>query len=93
MADVVIDGGERSCGELLLVIYRTIRDLAPGTPVAVIAHDPVAPLDLPVWCHLAGHEYGGQIAADPPTYLVTVAAGRPMNPDRPWHPLSTKENA
>ncbi len=86
MDHVIIDGGDRSCGELLLVLHREIRDLAPGTVIALIAHDPVAPIDLPVWCHLTGHRYLGPQADAEDTYLIGIsAAARPVRPDRPWH--------
>lgn len=83
---VVIDGGDRSCGELLLVLHREMRDLPPGTVVELIAHDPIAPIDLPVWCHLTGHRYLGLHDAAADTYLIVVSAkARPVRPDRPWH--------
>lgn len=83
---VIIDGGDRSCGELLLVLHREMRDLTPGTVVELIAHDPIAPIDLPVWCHLTGHRYLGPHDTADGTYLIVVSAkARPVRPDRPWH--------
>ncbi len=55
----VVDGGDRGCGELLLVLAARSRTLAPGSTVRLLATDPAAPTDLPAWCHLAGHHYLG----------------------------------
>lgn len=55
----VVDGGDRGCGELLLVLAARSRTLAPGSTVRLLASDPAAPIDLPAWCHLAGHRYLG----------------------------------
>ena len=92
MSDVLVDGGDRSCGELLLVLFRTARDLAGGSQIRLIARDPVAEVDLAVWCHLTGHRFLGRVADD--TYLVEVSASAsPVREDRPWHLAGTeKEN-
>ena len=55
----VVDGGDRGCGELLLVLAARSRTLAPGSMVRLLATDPAAPIDLPAWCHLTGHTYLG----------------------------------
>ncbi|WP_141584694.1 sulfurtransferase TusA family protein [Actinomadura sp. WMMA1423] len=85
---VVIDGGDRSCVRLLLELRGHIADLAPGTVVHLIASDPAAPIDLPAWCHLTGHDYLGPVDGAPaPTYALRVAAdARPTSPDSPWRP-------
>lgn len=57
---VLVDGGDRACGELLLVLARRMRSTAPGTTVRLVATDPAAVLDLPAWCHLTGHRYLGR---------------------------------
>lgn len=91
---VVIDGGDRSCGELLLVLHREMRGLAPGTVVELIAHDPVAPIDLPVWCHLTGHHYLGLRLDAVDTYQISVSAqARHVRADRPWHLLPAEGHA
>ncbi len=56
----VVDGGELGCGELLLSLVRGIAGLPAGTEVRVVASDPAAPIDIPVWCHLTGHGYRGR---------------------------------
>ena len=71
---VVIDGGDRSCVALLLVLRRRICDLPAGTVIHLIASDPAASMDLPAWCHLTGHAYLGSIRAATPTYALRAAA-------------------
>jgi len=56
----VVDGGDRGCGELLLVLAARSLTLAPASTVRLLATDPAAPIDLPAWCHLTGHTYLGQ---------------------------------
>lgn len=53
----------------------------------LVTSDPVAPIDLPAWCHMTGHEYVGRVRGrDVPTFAVRVAAtGVRTMPGRPWH--------
>jgi len=56
---LVVDGGDRGCGDLLLTLVRRVRGLPPGSVVRLITADPAdpgAPADLPAWCRLTGHE-------------------------------------
>lgn len=57
--DLVLDGGERGCGDLLLELSRHVRGLAPGSVLRLVTADPGAPADLPAWCRLTGHEMIG----------------------------------
>jgi len=56
----VVDGGDRACGELLLVLAARSRTLPPHSQIRLLANDPAAPIDLPAWCHLTGHTYLGR---------------------------------
>ncbi|MFI0406516.1 sulfurtransferase TusA family protein [Actinomadura sp. 3N508] len=92
-ADVVIDGGDKSCTELLLHLRERLAGLRPGTLVHLLATDPAAPLDLAAWCHLTGHNYLGPVPVRPiratnavPGYALRVAAeARATRPEAPWH--------
>ena len=86
---VVIDGAGLLCVRLLLKLRGALAAVQPGTIVHVITTDPAAPLDLPAWCDLIGHDYLGQVpGTHPPTHALRVTqAPRPTRPDRPWHPL------
>jgi tRNA 2-thiouridine synthesizing protein A len=86
---VVIDGGDRACVALLLVLRRRICDLPAGTVIHLIASDPAASIDLRAWCHLTGHAYLGSIrAVAPACALRTTAAPFATGPASPWthHP-------
>ena len=84
---VVIDGAGKLCVTLLLELRDRIQSLPPGTLVHLIATDPAAPIDLPAWCHLTGHQYLGPLEdAQPPTYVMRLneTACR-IDPAKPWH--------
>ncbi|MGA8852212.1 MAG: hypothetical protein WB508_10895 [Aeromicrobium sp.] len=84
---VLVEGGDRACGELLLVLAARARELGPDTHLRLIATDPAAPIDLPAWCHLTGHIYLGHGMQDDgrPHYDVqTVTSRRDVLPHHPW---------
>lgn len=64
-ADLVIDGGDRLCVTLLLELRAQITGCPVGTVLHVVAADPAAPLDLPAWCHMTGHDYLGTVCGHP----------------------------
>lgn len=83
-----LDGGDLGCARLLVLLRDRASTLPPGTVVHLTTRDPVAPIDLPVWCRLTGHEYLGPVEdhGTGPTYGVRlVASPVPTRPDRPWH--------
>lgn len=83
----IVEGGDRACGELLLVLAARSRVLPGGTCLRLFATDPAAVLDLPAWCHLTGHDYLGN-GADPagrPYYDLRLAAEpRTTQEHDPW---------
>ena len=84
---VVIDGAGLRCARLLILLRNRVVTTAPGTVVHLVTSDPVAPIDLPAWCHLTGHDYLGPVPAvrGVPTYGVGVAErAAQTRPDRPW---------
>ena len=83
-----IDGGDLSCARLLILLRGRVAELADGSVVHLSTTDPVAPIDLPAWCRITGHEYLGVAEpGPPPVYGVRVTGyPRPTRPDRPWHP-------
>lgn len=87
LAHVVVDGGDRACGELLLVLAGQVHNMPARTPVRLVATDPAAVLDVPAWCHLTGHSYvgpGRQPDGRPHYDLQTSAAPRPTHSMSPW---------
>lgn len=101
--NALVDGGDRACGELLVVLAERARGLPPDSPLGLIATDPAAVVDLPAWCHLTGHHYlgVGRHADGRPRYdLRTGASPRETDPVRPWRlttspvpPTPTREEA
>ncbi|MER5624377.1 sulfurtransferase TusA family protein [Streptosporangium sp. NPDC002544] len=84
--DLTIDGTGLLCVTLLRRLRAAIDGAKPGTIVHVIATDPAAPLDLPAWCHITGHDYLGPVPSERPVYALRIAAGaRPTQPGKPWH--------
>jgi len=83
---VRVDGGERRCVEVLLLLARLVASRSPGTLVRVTTGDPAAPLDLPAWCHLTGHGYVGPLPGTRlPTYaLRATECARLTRGDAPW---------
>jgi tRNA 2-thiouridine synthesizing protein A len=82
---VVIDGGDRACTALLLELRGRTCDLPAGTVIHLIAPDPAAPIDLPVWSHMTGHAYLDPVRAATPAYaLHTTAAPFATNSASPW---------
>ena len=83
----VVDGGDRACGELLLVLAARIRTLAARSEIRLLASDPAAAVDLPAWCHLTGHDYLGHGAdAEGRRYydICVSAEARDTRGSHPW---------
>lgn len=51
----ILDGGDRSCGELILALKRAIDGLRGGDVLKLVCRDPGAREDLPAWCRITGH--------------------------------------
>jgi tRNA 2-thiouridine synthesizing protein A len=85
-ADQVIDGADRRCITLLIELRRHLAAQPAGSIVHLIATDPAAPLDLPAWCHLTGHQYLGALPEQSrPTYAIRVTGNaRDTRENRPW---------
>jgi tRNA 2-thiouridine synthesizing protein A len=66
-ADVVLDGGDQACGELILTLKRAVDRLGAGQILKLLCRDPAAPVDLPAWCRLTGHRL---IWADGHTFYI-----------------------
>jgi tRNA 2-thiouridine synthesizing protein A len=83
----LVDGGDRACGELLLVLRERIATLRVGSRLRLVATDPAAVIDLPAWCHLTGHRYlGAGLEPDgrPHYSLEVMPTARATAPTNPW---------
>ncbi|UBU12715.1 sulfurtransferase TusA family protein [Nonomuraea gerenzanensis] len=87
MPDLVVDGGDKLCVQLLIELRAHVRAAGPGAVIHLIATDPAAPVDLPAWCHLTGHTYLGPVeGARRPTFALRVAeAAKETQDAKPWH--------
>lgn len=57
----VLDGGDRSCGDLAIALKRAVERLRGGEILKLVSRDPGAKADVPAWCRLTGHRllWGG----------------------------------
>ncbi|PZG17028.1 sulfurtransferase TusA family protein [Nonomuraea aridisoli] len=87
MPDLVVDGGDKLCVQLLIELRGHVRQAGPGAVIHLIATDPAAPVDLPAWCHMTGHTYLGPVRGAPrPTYALRVAdTAKETQETKPWH--------
>ena len=69
--DLVVDAEEAGCGDLMVLLMRSIRTLAPGAVLQLTARDPGATADIPSWCRLTGHSLlAGPVDPDAATYYI-----------------------
>ena len=61
------DAGDTGCGQLVFQLHLRLSRMAPGETLELIARSPGAPVDLPAWCRMTGHEL---VSADPPRYVI-----------------------
>lgn len=74
-AHAFCDAEAMSCGILLIALMKAIGPLEPGQVLEVRALDPSAPLEIPSWCKLAGHELlAGPCGQDNARYFIRKGA-------------------
>lgn len=49
-----IDARGRPCPMPVIELARAVEDVPPGTLVRLLADDPAARVDVPVWCRMQG---------------------------------------
>lgn len=67
--DDEFDGGEETCGRVIVNLYLYIRDQQPGLRILVISRDPGAHVELPAWCRMTKNELTKK---EHPYYLITL---------------------
>jgi len=65
--DTTHDGGDLACGQLLLDLHLRFKELAAGTRIVVRSVDAGAPLEIPAWCRVLGHDL---LDRSHPCYLI-----------------------
>ncbi|MGV3719400.1 MAG: sulfurtransferase TusA family protein [Actinomycetota bacterium] len=69
-AAVTVDAEEAGCGDLMVLLMRSIRQVQPGQVLSLTARDPGAGADIPSWCRLTGHTLLAQGGPDEATYYI-----------------------
>ncbi len=54
--DHILDATGLFCPEPVMLLHNTIRDMAVGEVVQVLATDPSTQRDIPKFCRFLGHE-------------------------------------
>lgn len=67
--DDEFDGGDETCGRVIVNLHLYIRDQEPGLRILVISRDPGAPVELPAWCRMTKNELTD---SQHPFYLITL---------------------
>jgi len=67
--DDEFDGGEETCGRVIVNLHLYIRDQEPGLKILVISRDPGAPVELPAWTRMTKNEL---TKMQHPYYLITL---------------------
>lgn len=75
--DDEFDGGEETCGRVIVNLYLYIRHQPPGYRIMVISRDPAAPVELPAWCRMTSNQL---TAMQHPYYLITLKPNLTRSP-------------
>ncbi|MET9556496.1 aminotransferase class V-fold PLP-dependent enzyme [Streptomyces sp. NPDC006645] len=57
---LVVDALGKLCPIPVIELAKVIGDVPVGGTVTVLSDDEAASLDIPAWCEMRGHEYGGR---------------------------------
>jgi tRNA 2-thiouridine synthesizing protein A len=61
------DAGDLSCGQFIVDVRNQLGEMRAGELLELSTRNAGAPLDLPAWCQLAGHDL---VAANHPVYVI-----------------------
>ena len=50
------DGGEETCGRVIINLYTYLKQVQPGTRVLLISRDAAAPIEFPAWCRMTKND-------------------------------------
>lgn len=69
--DLRVDAEAAGCGDLMVLLMRSIRKLEPGQVLELVARDPGAEADIPSWCRLTGNPLlAGPLGPEEDTYYI-----------------------
>ncbi|MGI9540180.1 MAG: sulfurtransferase TusA family protein [Miltoncostaeaceae bacterium] len=63
-AERLIDALGTYCPVPIALAARAARELPAGAVIELLADDPLIEVDLPAWCHRAGHELVALVEED-----------------------------
>ena len=72
-----IDARGLACPQPVLLLREAVRALGHGDRVALLATDPLAPVDVAAWCLRAGHALVAQSESDGVYRFVVQREGAP----------------
>ncbi len=67
--DDEFDGGEETCGRVIINLHTYVKPLPPGTRLLLISKDPAAKVEFPAWCRMTRNSL---LDADHPFYLIEL---------------------
>jgi len=50
--DDEFDGGEETCGRVIINLYTYLKPMPPGHRILLISKDPAAPIEFSAWCRM-----------------------------------------
>lgn len=65
--DDEFDGGEETCGRVIINLYTYLKNAYPGMRVLLISKDPAAKVEFPAWCRMTKNTL---LATAHPFYLI-----------------------
>ena len=79
-ADIQLDAGEAGCSELIMLIFQTMKPMAPGQILEVLAYDQLADIDIMAWCRMTGNVLVAQNRKiHPQHFFIQKVNGQPPN--------------
>ena len=72
-----IDARGLACPQPVLLLREAVRELERGARVALLATDPLAPVDVAAWCLRAGHALVAQSESGGVYRFVVQREGAP----------------
>lgn len=67
--DDEFDGGEETCGRVIINLHTYVKPLPPGTRVLLVSKDPAARVEFPAWCRMTRNAL---LDMDHPYYLIEL---------------------
>jgi len=61
------DAGDSGCGQFIVGVKKRLGELQAGQLLAIRTRNAGAPVDLPAWCRMSGHEL---VSARHPDYVI-----------------------